>query len=219
MENNNDKDKAYNYIKKRIVKTELPPGYVLDRSVIADDLGLSITPIREALILLAHEGFIDIMPNKGTRVSYIDIDYLKEVSFMRSCLECGVVEHLSLIGLSGESLSKLRDLSDRQLELVQSGDIQDSYDLDFQFHRLLCDLTGFSSLWDTLDKYKQHLIRAINCSPLNKRAKQVAVKDHLAIIDAIEERKSNIAKNRMKKHVNRIVDELQSIPPHFIKTN
>ncbi len=42
MENNNDKDKAYNYIKNRIVKTELPPGYVLDRSVIADDLGLSI---------------------------------------------------------------------------------------------------------------------------------------------------------------------------------
>ena len=71
-------DYAYRLIRRNIMNLYLKPGAVLNEAELSDQLGMSRTPIREALILLKNEGLVDIMPQRGSRVSHISLSLVRE---------------------------------------------------------------------------------------------------------------------------------------------
>ena len=79
-------DYAYRLIRRNIMNLYLKPGAVLNEAELSDQLGMSRTPIREALILLKNEGLVDIMPQRGSRVSHISLSLVREGYFMRRIL-------------------------------------------------------------------------------------------------------------------------------------
>ncbi|BCQ58001.1 GntR family transcriptional regulator [Burkholderia gladioli] len=70
--------KAYHLLRSRIVSLEMPPGEDIDEQALVDELGISRTPLREAMIRLAAEGLISLLPNRGARVASMDIPQLQE---------------------------------------------------------------------------------------------------------------------------------------------
>ncbi|MTI18144.1 GntR family transcriptional regulator [Rhodobacteraceae bacterium RKSG542] len=203
---------------KQIITCALPPGTILDKNKISEDLGVSITPVREALILLAQQGLVEMVPNKYSRVSLIDIDFLREKAFIRSALECSVAEHLAQRGLSDEEMAKLNAFVDAQEIAVHDEDFEAAHNIDFCFHKFLCELTGFQRLWDTIEQSRMHILRAINCGPLPlvNADKKGAVNEHKLILSALAKGKKSVARNQMAKHIEHLDKHIQRLPPVYL---
>ena len=84
---NTSKQKVLEELTNRIQYLKLKPGEMVNENQLAEELGVSRTPIREALLLLARENFISIVPNKGTYVSKVDLKRVKEMLYFRNIVE------------------------------------------------------------------------------------------------------------------------------------
>ena len=100
-------DYAYRLIRRNIMNLYLKPGAVLNEAELSDQLGMSRTPIREALILLKNEGLVDIMPQRGSRVSHISLSLVREGYFMRRILETAIIREIAG-ALSSEQTAALK---------------------------------------------------------------------------------------------------------------
>ena len=78
---------AYDQLRQAVITLALPPGTILSRADLAARLGVSQTPVREALIRLQEEGLIDVVPHSATRVARIDLASARETSFLRLSVE------------------------------------------------------------------------------------------------------------------------------------
>ena len=85
-------DYALRTIKENIINLELPPGSQISENELAAEMGLSRTPVREALIELSKVKIVDIQPQKKSTIPLIDYDMVEESRFMRDLLECAVAE-------------------------------------------------------------------------------------------------------------------------------
>ena len=89
-----NKDYALRVLRDNIIRMELAPGSLLSEQVLANELGVSRTPVREALAELARVGVVETMPQKGTRVALIDYDLVEEARFLRMRLELGLMDEV-----------------------------------------------------------------------------------------------------------------------------
>ena len=89
-----NKDYALRVLRDNIIRMELAPGSLLSEQVLANELGVSRTPVREALAELARVGVVETMPQKGTRVALIDYDLVEEARFLRMRLEMGLMDEI-----------------------------------------------------------------------------------------------------------------------------
>ncbi len=85
---------AYRIIRENIISTELAPGSLVSEKELAGQLNLSRTPVREALIDLAQVGIVEVFPQRGSRISFINWEMVEESQFMRSALERAVCQRL-----------------------------------------------------------------------------------------------------------------------------
>ena len=132
-------DYAYRLIRRNIMNLYLKPGAVLNEAELSDQLGMSRTPIREALILLKNEGLVDIMPQRGSRVSHISLSLVREGYFMRRILETAIIREIAG-ALSSEQTAALKaNLELQRQELARYVDklSDDFFDLDDDMHRML----------------------------------------------------------------------------------
>lgn len=83
---------ALRVLKENIISLELAPGSMVSENELSSELGLSRTPVREALIDLSKTQIVDVLPQRGSRISLIDYNYVEESRFLRSVLESAVVE-------------------------------------------------------------------------------------------------------------------------------
>ena len=81
---------AYRLLRESIMSFKLLPGEPLDETVISEQFGTSRTPVREALILLKNEKLVDILPQKGSKVSFINLDLVRQGYFTRRVIETAI---------------------------------------------------------------------------------------------------------------------------------
>lgn len=86
------RDYALRNLKDNIIHLELKPGSMVSENELAAQMGLSRTPVREALMELSKVRLVDVYPQRGSAVALIDYDLVEEARFMRSVMECAVVE-------------------------------------------------------------------------------------------------------------------------------
>ncbi len=129
---------ALRMLKENIISMELKPGAMVSENELAAQLGLSRTPVREALMDMAQYGLVDILPQRGSRISLIDYALVEEARFAREVLEVAI---LSIVceNVTEESLVQLRQ-NVRFQQLSQEPEMSGTFDLmelDNEFHRLL----------------------------------------------------------------------------------
>lgn len=192
---------ALRMIKYGVINLELVPGSMVSENELAARFGLSRTPVREALIELSKTQIIEILPQKGSRVSLVDYNLVEEASFLRRVLEVAVAEELCR---SAEDLDFGRIHENLRLQefTLEHPAPPRLLELDNQFHAELFRLCNKSHIHSLIHGMTTHFDRVRAMSLLSISRDRI-VKDHHTIMKAIEGRKVQEARSAMLMHLSR----------------
>ncbi len=197
---------ALRTIKENIVRLELAPGSKVSESEIAAGLGLSRTPVREALQELSRERIVEIYPQRGSIIALVDYTLVDEARFMRQCLECGVADVLAQRAGTMD-FSSLRENLELQEYYLHSGNLEKLLELDNQFHQELYRLAGYENCYRMMAGMYLHFDR-VRWMATKTVDQEPNVEDHRAIYQAIIQGNSQEAAKAVREHLMRYkVDE------------
>src|SRR4051794_40216927 len=147
----------YLKLRQMVLALELAPGAALSENELAASLGVSRTPVRESLILLAQEGLVQVFPKIGSFVSRVDPAQVADAQFLREAVELASLDDLPG-ALDAALVEELRDNLKRQRRA--NLDLEEFFALDEAFHHGLMRLSGHGDVWTTVAAAKGHLDRA-----------------------------------------------------------
>ena len=195
------RDYAYRMIKDNIIRLELEPGCLISENELAAELGLSRTPVREALIALARAKVVEISPQKRSIVAPIDEALVEEARFVREVLECGVVR-LCCRDATKADLVRLEENVKLQETYMQTGPVESIHDLDDQFHKYLFAIVHKLEAYEMVRNLAVHFDRIRNIA-LNGIHDLEIVDDHRQILEAMRSRDGDRAAEVMQLHLGR----------------
>jgi DNA-binding GntR family transcriptional regulator len=191
---------ALSTIKEAILSKKLEPERMYTEAVLTHELGISKTPVREALIQLASRGLVIYFPRKGFQIKSLtkrDVEHLFE---LRLALERSVIEHITPL-LTGQSLAEIERSLDSQQQVVQQGDPIASIRANKDFHGGLANLTENSYLIKALDQIGDLTdLASIRSLEENSRSRE-AVSEHQDILRALKEKSVDEALRQMEAHI------------------
>jgi DNA-binding GntR family transcriptional regulator len=180
-------DAAYDLLKAWIQTAQLPPGGLIDESEAAKRLGMSRTPVREALLRLQSEGFVEIGRGKGIRVLPLSACDMREIYQVISGLEVVAVSLLAKQQPTRSSLETLFDATAEMQRALGAGEVDLWGEADERFHRELMRLSGnprlYSAGCDLRDLAKRAHMVAVRLQSDGYRATSTAT--HASLLDAI----------------------------------
>lgn len=215
--NESGRDYAMRMIKDNIISLELEPGMTISDRELAAQMGLSRTPVREALLDLAKAKVVDIYPQRGSQVALIDYSLVEEAQFVRSVLEVAVVE-LACSKADEKDIRELEENIALQGFYLEHQTPEKMLELDDSFHRLLFQAAGKMQAYELMKSITIHFDRVRNMSVFAVK-EQKWMEDHRQIFEAVKLHDADTAKSGMKKHLERFhVDEAairQRYPQYF----
>ncbi len=202
----NNSEQVYEILKEEMMFLELAPGSVISEIEMASRFGVSRTPIRDVFKRLENEGMLQIIPQKGTMVSLIDLKNLTDMMYMREKLELSVVEDI-IDGTHNEELVKLRLLLLVQEEIFNnevSDEVRSKQFIkaDNQFHRLIFKSVGKESIWDMIAHTTPHYQRFRAITNLQDMdVVRGLFKEHQNILMMLENRDKAGIRELYNKHI------------------
>lgn len=183
----NAREAAYKMLRQRIIRMELTPGTSLNDRELAQEMGISRTPMREALIMLSIAHMVVIKPQSGTHVAPIDLQLMHMEQFARFALEKEIL--VRLCGrLTPENEAVYRDLIEQYRVLEASVDEPDRkmrmLALDNRFHRYAFELCGMEEHFDHMLSTFQHIER-LRVFSLETDENKTVCSSHARIVDAM----------------------------------
>jgi DNA-binding GntR family transcriptional regulator len=206
-------DEAYNEIRQALLRGEFEPGQRLSEPELALRFSTSRSPIREALVRLDLEGFVERMSNGRVRVRALDLSELGQLYVVRANIE-GLVARLAAPRLRTIDLEKMDQALVDMERSVKKGDAVGAIEHGQKFHDLILRECGNEPLIQVLSGLKAKIsrFRAVVASFGNYDAERVI--EHRRILDALYQRKADQAETEMIRHVNRsaavLMTKLQS---------
>ncbi|HEX6959901.1 MAG TPA: GntR family transcriptional regulator [Ferrovibrio sp.] len=198
--------RAYEEIKRRILDNEMPPGMQALEQEVAQLLGMSRTPVREALIRLAQEGMVEVRPRHGMRVLPLSLADLREIYDILAALEATAAEIIAQRGLSEAELAQLETAAADMEAALARNDLNAWADGDARFHCLLVELSHNKRLQGMVEAVRDQSHRA-RMATLRIRPKPVLSNaEHAAVIEAIRSRDAEAAHRLHRAHRLRAAD-------------
>lgn len=219
------KEKSKEYVIRNMVYNieflNLEPGEKISENQISDFLNLSRTPIREAFYNLKSNLLIDVKPQIGTFISYLDIDVSKELLFFRSSLEeKAVIEVCNKDSL--DYLNIFKEIIEKEKTLHDSNNIEELISLDNRFHNLIFEELGYSKIPSIIEDNTYYLIRMrILRLKANIREKNY-IDEHENILKCMINKDKENASKILIYHINELVDDMNILRnkyPHYFKNN
>lgn len=198
---------ALDFLRRQITQLALPPGTAVSEAEIGKVLGVSRTPVREALLLLAEEGLVEVLPKVGTFITRVDPDRVAEAQFLREAVELASLKSLKY-PLDEDLVGELEDNVQRQFRSTESYD--EFIVLDEEFHRGLMGLAGHEDSWAAVASAKSHLDRARRLG-IQQRSVISLVKEHEAVLHAVLREDLEIAETLLRQHVRVIFKDIQEL--------
>ena len=202
--------RTYLTLREAIIALAFRPGEALRKPEICDALGVSRSPVSEAIARLAAEGLVDVVPQAGTFVARFSMDEIREGAFLREAIELAGIEALASI-ITDDQLVQLRRNIRVQEALVQDGDVAGFYQLDAEFHALLLSFTGHRKLgqvaataWVHVDRARQLIL------PVPGRV-AATLTEHQAILAALVARDPATARDAMRGHLRQLLTSLEPL--------
>ena len=191
---------ATEVIREAILDGRLVPGQRLKEEELARELGISRTPVREALLVLQTEGMVESAPNRGATVRSYDVDDLVELYLLRAALE-GLAARLAAERVKARDLAKLRKSCDRFESTAAAGTLAELVRENLVFHNTVLEIAGSERI--------AQLVRSVTELPLVYKSylwyspsqKLVSAHYHRQIVNALEARDPERAESVMKQHV------------------
>jgi len=199
---------------------ELEPGAMVSENELAAQLGLSRTPVREALMDLAKCRMVDVLPQRGSRIALIDYALVDEARFAREVLEVAVIAQVCENAEEKDIAQLRRNVRLQKLtQEPEMGDTLSMMELDDAFHQMLFAIAKKENIYSMLSSMTIHFDRVRHLAlGVVKDSKIIA--DHEAICEAIAQRDAEKAKACMIEHLSRAkVDEeaIRLAYPQYIR--
>lgn len=195
-------------LRRQVLTLQLRPGAALSENELAAALGVSRTPVRESLILLAEEGLVQVLPQVGSFVSRVDIQRVADAQFLREAVELAALEDLPP-ELDAGVVRELEANLARQRE--PEIDLEEFFALDEEFHRGLLTLSGHENAWPTVVSAKGHLDRARRLGLSETNAPAVFAGQHVAILRAVTGGDVALARSTMRAHLREVFADIERI--------
>jgi DNA-binding GntR family transcriptional regulator len=202
------RDQTLDTLRRRIISLQLPPGEPLSENELAQELGVSRTPVRESLILLREEGLVQVFPQIGSFVSLVDLGRVAEAQFVREAIECASLKD-AVVDATG--LAALREILAAQRNAEAASDVEEFFRLDEDFHRELLRLAGHESAWTAVNSAKVHLDRARRLSLIDTRPVSTLIEQHTAVVDALEANNRTEADSSLRVHLRGVFEDIKRI--------
>ncbi|OZM79205.1 GntR family transcriptional regulator [Pseudonocardia sp. MH-G8] len=198
---------VYETLRREVLTLELPPGSALSENELAARLGVSRTPVRESLILLAEEGLVQVFPQVGSFVSRVDPARVADAQFLREAVELASLEDLP----ARPDPDLVRELRENLSAQRRPGlDVEEFFALDEAFHHALLRLSGHGNAWTTVVAAKGHLDRARRLG-LQATAPPAFTDQHVEILDAVLAGGVAAARTAMRAHLRAVFDDVEQI--------
>ena len=182
------RERVYGLLQQAIVSGELQPGQRVRDVDLAAQLGVSRTPVREALQRLEDEGLVETLPGALTRVVPLDTQAAREAFPVVAVLH-GLAARLAVEQLTERDLALLRQANERLGAALEAGDVTRAVQADDAFHSVLVRASGNSEIQHVLDRLMPK-VRRLEFAQFGSLAARTSVLQHQAIITACEQRLS-----------------------------
>lgn len=212
------RDYAFRIIKENIITLELTPGSLVSEKELAQQLNLSRTPVREALIDLSKVGIVEVLPQRGSRISFIDYRMVDEAQFMRNALELAVCQRLCTCS-DPLRLAPLLESVQLQEDYIRAGDLQAFFYEDDRFHALLFQIGDLTRVHDLIESFLVHFDRVRNLALRVVKPGEL-LEDHKQLLSALLAHDETLVLQTVEHHLKRYrVDEsaIRQQYPDFIK--
>lgn len=199
---------VHRQIRQMVLSGELAPGRSLSVPALATRLGVSRSPVREAVQQLIYEGLAVSAPHAGAKVAAVDAAQIRDVLAVRAALD-GLAAAAAATRLTEADLDKLASIiAAQEANLDDATDAARDAQLDLEFHTFIRDASGNSCVVDELARLeaKAHLYRGdLWCSARNRR---VALREHRRIVEALESGHPESARTAAEAHVHGLLTRL-----------
>ena len=216
MSARNARDLAYHTVRSRIITMELKPGDPLNDRELAEELGISRTPMREALILLNNAHMVAIKPQSGTHVAPIDLKLMEMEQFARFTLEKELLDRIRG-RLTPEQEAAYRQNIEQYRALERQPDAENRetrmLDLDNGFHRMAFEICGMEAHFDHMLSTFQHIERLRKFSLQTEENKSVCAA-HTRILEAVLHGSEDDVSRALSDHLNRYKLSVEQAKKH-----
>ncbi len=192
--------RVFRHIERCILEGEYPSGSALTEHRISQEVGVSRTPVREALFQLEQEGLVRLIPNKGAVVVGISEKDIDDIYTIRVMIE-GLASRWAAERITPEELDKLTEIIDLQRFYVERGDTVQGWNLDSTFHSLLYDACRSNPLSNTLKTFHNYVRKARESSFKAFDRARIATDEHEQILNAIRAHDGELAEKLTAQHI------------------
>ena len=202
--------RVYASLREAILTLSLRPGDILRKPEICETLGVSRSPVSEAVARLAGEHLVHVVPQAGTYVARFSLEEIREGAFLRQALELAAVE-LVARSVTEEQLVVLRRNLRLQVGLIEDHDVAGFYRADAEMHELILGFTGFKRLAVLADTAWVQVNRARQLILPQKGRVEATLAEHQAILAAIEARDPQAARDAVRLHLGKLIGFLEPL--------
>lgn len=203
--------RVFQKIRDDIIKGKYQEHDELRENTIGKELGVSRTPVREALRQLELEGLVSIIPNKGAYVTGISAKDVKDIYAIRSTLE-GLCARWATENITEEQLDKLDEivlLSEFHMKKEEKSNAEQVAVMDGRFHTVLYEASGSRILSRTLIDFHKYVQRARKSSVVSEERARKSIREHKQILRAIRDKDAELAEQLANEHILHVIQNLR----------
>ncbi|HWA80450.1 MAG TPA: GntR family transcriptional regulator [Acetobacteraceae bacterium] len=203
-------DQAHEAVQGMIVRGELAPGARLSELELQARLGIGRTPLREAMLRLAEQGLVTIVPQSGSFVAPIQLDRVEEAQFVREQLECAMIREVAgRIDAAGARALHSNLAAQRQAE--RDGNAEAFYALDEALHAAFAEMAGRPGVWRLIQQGKLHMDRVRRLSlPMHNQIPRL-IAQHEAVLAALEKHDAEGAEAALRQHLREVFTTIRDL--------
>ena len=203
-------DRVYEALKAAILSLDFEPGAVLRKGPICEALGVSRTPVADAIQKLEADRLVEVIPQSATRVSKMSMKEIREDAFLREALEVSAVEYAAAHATDALVMALEDNLKVQEVQLKE-GDFTAFFKTDQSFHNQILDCCNIDRLHDTISFVSNHMDRArLMLLPEPGRSADT-VEEHRQIVSAIANSDPDAARTAMQTHLRQLIKRLEPL--------
>lgn len=203
-------DVVFDHLRGEIVSNALPPGTKISEVDVATRFGVSRQPVRDAFSRLANYDLLLIRPQKPTEVRKFSLAKVTQARFVRLAVELEVVR-TACADWDDQRTTTMQENLALQMVATDVGDIERFHELDYEFHKKICELSGNAMMFETIQFYKAKIDRLCMLSLDEPSEAKDLLQDHRDLVDAIRAGKSTTAEKVIRRHLSRLDGTIHQI--------
>lgn len=195
-------DRVYGELVSAIRNLRIPPGAALSETDLSEQLQVSRTPLREAMVRLVDNGLVSVIPQVGTTVELIGLRDVEAARFVRESLELSAFA--AACADPDRDVSVMRELLAEQERCHARDDIDSFFEADEALHEQIFVLSGYPKVWTAMQPLKLQLDRLRRLSLPDRETVRALIDEHTAIVDALEQGDVAGGSSQISAHIGRV---------------